>query len=231
MLWLIILLSVIALIAFVLLVTLVPRVTVEIHFKNYILNILIRSPIFKKKLKFDFSERSESGGEKGSDSEGSSEKSDFKDKFDSIKQRIFNRETGFDFDELRNVFDELTETYSTLKEIVTKILGKLRYRIYIPYLRLKLEYGTDNPANTGIIYGSIWSAIGAVYPILTNYFDIEYPILDITPDFYNKHFDAEVESIIKVRPAHIINAAFAGLFGPALTYFKDKYIKGREKNG
>ena len=125
--------------------------------------------------------------------------------------------------------NELTDAYSETFALIRKFLGKTRFKIHIPTLRVKLEYGTDNPANTGIIYGSVWGLVGVIYPLAAMYFHIAFPQLDITPDFYGKRFNIEIKSIIKVRPTHIINAALTTLWAPILTYLKNKIKKGRDK--
>ncbi|MBQ3573008.1 MAG: DUF2953 domain-containing protein [Clostridia bacterium] len=94
-----------------------------------------------------------------------------------------------------------------------------------------MEYGTGDAAATGMLYGSIWGAVSTLYPIACRWAHISYPTLDITPDFYGKRFNIEVQSIIKVRPAHIISALFTALRMPNFTYLKDKLKKGRGKNG
>lgn len=207
---------------------------VYIHLKDGILAVKVRTPFYRREIRYDLKKNQEKEKIQGvgvEKKEKTEQKSPFSEKIADAQKRVFNSEKGFDTDELKNVWNEFCETYSYALGIIKKLLGKLRHRIYITQLFVRLEYGTDNPANTGMIYGSIWGLVGSLYPIFTRYFHIVYPTLDITPDFYDKRFDIEVRSIIKVRAAHIINAAFASLFMPAITYFKDKILKGREKNG
>lgn len=227
MLWyiLIIILAVIALLLFVQLATFS---TIYIHYKNKKLIVKIKTPFYRKEINYDLEKNEEKVNTR---SQETSEKSKLSDKVDEIKKRVFNSEKGFDADELKKVWQEILDTHSYAVGIIKKLLTKLRHKIHITQLFIGLEYGTDNPANTGIIYGSVWGLIGTLYPILTRYFYIEYPTLDITPDFYNKRFDIEIRSIIKVRAAHIIRAGFSSLFVPAITYLKDKISKGSEKNG
>ncbi len=226
-----IILAIILIIALLLIIQLSAFSTVYISYKDKLLVVRIQTPFYRKEIKYDLAEKKEEVKTEGVAGAEKSEKSFISSKTDEIKKRIFNPETGFDAEELKNVWDEICETYSYGMGIIKKLLGKMRHKIHITNLFVKLEYGTNNPAATGIIYGSAWGLVGTAYPILTRYFHIVYPTLDITPDFYGERFDIEVRSIIKVRAAHIIRAALSSLFVPAVTYFKDKISKGSEKNG
>lgn len=205
--------------------------TAEIHLKDKILTVTVKTPLYKKVIRRNIVEDVEETVENGVKEDKESEKSLVSDKIAEIKKRIFNSDTGVDTEEVKKVWGELSETYSYGLGIIKKFLGKLRHKIHISKLYIKVEYGTDNPAATGFVYGSVWNLVGIVYPFLTRYFHIVYPTLDITPDFYSKRFDIEVKSIIKVRAAHIISAGLSSLLVPAITYFKDKLKKGRGNNG
>ena len=203
---------------------------IDIHLKDNVLVIKVITPLYRKVIKKDFNKQESETAEQTTKNEKTQEKtSPLSDKMAEIKGRVFNSETGFDKDELKKVWDEFTGMYSETFGIIKKLLGKLRHKIHISKLVLRLEYGTDNPATTGFVYGSIWNIVGIIYPILTMYFHIVYPTIDVTPDFYSKRFDTEVRSIIKVRAVHIISAGLSSLLVPAYTYLKNK--KGREKNG
>lgn len=205
----------------------ISYVTVDIHLKNQLLLISVGNKIYKKKFEIDFLKNDTTDSNKDS----SSEKQPTPFSFSSIKDRVYSAENGIDFDEIKNVKDEISETYSNIIAIINKLFGHLRYKVQIPVTRIKMEYGTGDAAATGMLYGSIWGAVSALYPVVCRWTHMAYPTLDITPDFYGKRFNIEAQSIIKVRPAHIISALFTTLRMPNFTYLKDKFKKGREKNG
>lgn len=97
------------------------------------------------------------------------------------------------------------ELLKECKDIIYELLGHLNGRIKA-FLSVNLTFGTGDPAKTGILYGWMWNIIGVLYPVVSRYINLEFPDFDIRPDFYNKCFDMNLESIIKVRCAHIINA-------------------------
>lgn len=236
-----------------------PFTEIHFHYKQLQINIYIKHWLIKKNFNIDLNKEkrynkdekskekrknnklgknndsSPTSSSENSDASHSSKKStqpfDIKTKIEEIKGRIYNSDTGFNIDEIKNIKNEFTSGFSGISKHIGIFFKKTRYKIHIPSLRINLEYGTGNPANTGLIYGSAWNIVGILYPILTRYFHIAYPSLNLTPDFYGKRFDAEIKSIIKVRPAHIINAAISVFKSFILTYLKNNFNKGREKNG
>ncbi len=230
-----ILLIILAVLALIYITVTIPYATITIHLKDKKLNIHIKHWIYKKKFEVDLGKKGVETKEKTSpDSLGpdKEKKINFKDKLNEIKKRVLNSEKGIDTEELKNVWNELTEDFNDIYNVFKTFLGKFRHKAEIPLIRINLDYGTDNPATTGMIYGWIWGMVGTLYPIATRYFHIAYPQLDITPDFYGERFDIEIKSIIKVRATHIIGAAIPALWSPAITYLKNKnHKKGRGKNG
>ena len=228
MLYVLIVLAIIALIIFALIF---PFTTITVHYKDMQLDVKIKHLFFRKNLFLDFAKEKNTEHKKTKDEADTAESKgfDIKSKINDIKDRIYSSETGFNIDEVKNVKNELTDAYSETLALIRKFLGKTRFKIHIPTIRVKLDYGTGNPANTGMIYGSVWGLVGVIYPLAAMYFHIAFPQLDITPDFYGKRFNIEIKSIIKVRPTHIINAALTTLWAPILTYLKNKFKKGRDK--
>lgn len=95
---------------------------------------------------------------------------------------------------------------SDTSSILWKILKELRYRIEVVKVKLSVDYGTGDPADTGILYGVIWAAIGNLYQLFNQYLVFDFPEVSLNPDFENKIFKTEFEGIIKVRLVHIIIA-------------------------
>lgn len=152
------------------------------------------------------------------------------DKLKSDGAKVYDSESGLKLSELRAVFHEYKDIFERYKDIILDFFGDLRYKIDIPILRAELDIGLDNPAYTGIAYSSVWGAVGIIYPILSRYMHIVYPTISVTPDLYGKRFRLEIESIIKVRPAHIINALVKQGLRAGITYFT-KIKKGSVQNG
>ena len=86
------------------------------------------------------------------------------------------------------------------------LLREMRFKVEVLKTEIKIDYGTDDPADTGILYGIIWAAIGNLYQIFNHYLVFDFPNVEINPDFENQLFEIEFYGIIKIRLVHIINA-------------------------
>lgn len=221
--------------ALLLFALLYPRLTVRIVYADKLLTVALRFWFYRKRLVFDFSDKAKSKDNEPQpdnaveESSTAPEKQTFKDKLNNIKNRILNKDDGFNLDEAKRVKDELFDTYSQALSLIKTFLSKMRRRITAENVRIVLDFGTGDAANTGMLYGAIWSLFGSIYPIINRYIIGDFPTLDITPDFYEKRFDIKFKSIIKVRPVHIINAAAVTFAKFGLTYLKNNFRKEREK--
>lgn len=205
------------------------HITADIHYKENKLSVVIKGWFIRKKIDFDFTEEKSAVKSDASDSV-QKKSSPIAEKLKSMKERIFT-DSGIDTKEAETVKNEIVDLYNGTNSFVRTFFKRLRFKLHVPKLMIKLDYGTGDPADTGMLYGAIWGAVGVLYPVAARYAHINYPTLYITPDFYGKRFDAEIRSIIKVRPAHIINALFSALIGLAITYFNNKTKKGSGKDG
>ena len=137
-------------------------------------------------------------------------------RFSQDKKRIYDPERGgFQMDGFGEVVQEYKAMYRQFQKLLHEVFGDLRYKISVLSTRIRLDFGTGNPAHTGMLYGGIWSAIG----------HMDYPELEVTPDYYGKRLDFDVRSIIKVRPAHIINVAVKQACKLAFTYCYKHFTK------
>ena len=212
----------------------VPYVTIDIDYSSDALVVWVYAWFIKKRFVADFSDKSDKSADKNisdkdtenadnsntGNNDGDVQDSPIKDRIQRLKSRIFSEEKGFDTDAAKSAFAETKEKFSFIWSLLRRFFAAMRYKIKIPVWRITLDFGTDNAAATGMLYGSVWGAVGTIYPLLARYAYVVYPMLDITPDFYGKRFDIKMKSIIKVRPVHIINAAVP----PLLTYLKE-YLK------
>lgn len=195
------------------------HIIIDLSLNDNLLTLIIRHTLYRKKIEIDLNKpKPHKENQKPAEKQSS---------FSDIKNRIFKKDSGIDFNEIQNIKNEYFSAYSEILDIVKSLLGRTKCKIKIPVLNISINYGTGNPAATGMIYGSFWSLIGILYPPLTRYFKIVYPTLDITPDFYQERFEIYIKSIIKVRAVHIINAGFSAL----LTYLKNKKKKDVKMNG
>ena len=124
-----------------------------------------------------------------------------------------------------------TSVISKREEMLHLFLDDTRHKIAILSLSVSLDFGTGNPAYTGMLYGGIWSAVGTGYPLLCRYFVMDYPKLFLTPDYDRARLDFEIKGIIKVRPAQIFHAAIRQAAVLAVTYCYKQFKKGSGNHG
>ena len=108
------------------------------------------------------------------------------------------------FERLRRI----KSSYRLYKNIADAFAMSLRGRIELSEIRISIVYGTGNAAHTGMLCGAFWSMVGGLYAFLCRFFSVEFPKLNIQPDFNRKRLETEFGGIIAVRPAHIIIAAY-----------------------
>ncbi len=226
----------------ILAVTLWHNWTIFLHVYERKLLIELRGFGFRKRLFFrDFAQKKEEERDSGSGKSKSkktknrtekTKKNSFSERWNRDKKRIYDKEKGgYQHGGLTQVLGEYREIYRDAKEVIQTFLEDTRHRIEISLLQIRLDFGTGNPAHTGMLYGTIWNFVGLGYPFLVRYFKASYPKMEIAPDFYHPRFDLEIKSIIKVRPAHIINAVIKQFGWSAVTYWKEYFTKGSGKHG
>lgn len=206
---------------------------IRLHIKDKYVKVEIRNFFFRKTVIDGSKEKkTPSSSSVGKTSEKTDSKENkIKDRLKEDKKRIYDPEKGgFQKDGFDAVISEYLSLLRDVKGVVRDFLGALRYKIEIPMLNIRLDIGTDNPAHTGMIYSSVWNAAGIFYPILSQYFRMAYPTIELTPDFYGQRFNLEIKSIIKVRPAHIINASLKQCMRMGITYVKKYFTKGSVKD-
>ncbi len=138
------------------------------------------------------------------------EKSEKKDAPNETKLKLTEklRKWKSDFEEYKIFLDE--------------IMILLQDRAKLTGIYVRIHYGTGNAATTGILYGGIWALVGSVYAYLCRYVSVEYPKVELKPNFNDKELDVELAGIIEARLVHIITAVFRSV----KLYSKHKKIKG-----
>lgn len=215
------------------------RWSLYLHFYDKKFVIELRGFGFRKRLFYrDFSPKKMTGGAilgkvktKKEKPNKPKKRMSLKERLEKDKKRIYDKEKGgYQHGGLSEVLSEYRENYRDIREVLHTFFADTRHRIEISTLQIRLDFGTGNPAHTGMLYGTIWNIVGLGYPILVRYFKAAYPSMEVTPDFNSPRFDLEVKSIIKVRPAHIINAVLKQGWRAVVTYVKEYFTKGSGKN-
>lgn len=107
------------------------------------------------------------------------------------------------------------------KKVLKAIWGYLIKKIELKSINLKSTIGLGDAALTGILYGLIWSLIGTLTNIISQYKDINEINIENNPDFNNKICIIDFFCIIRLKIVHIIIASYRGV---------KVFIKGGEPN-
>ena len=94
--------------------------------------------------------------------------------------------------------------FDSAKDALDEILDLVKHRAKFSDIYVRLRYGTGDAANTGIMYGAIWAFVGNVYAYLCRHFYVEFPTVELEPQFDKIAFEIEVQGIITTRLVHII---------------------------
>ena len=228
--------------AVVIFLALYAWITIDLELKDWKLSINMHYLWIQRSFHVDLGSSKDEKAEKATatsaesqDEQDSTQQDDcsegWKAKLQKDVKRFRNPDTGkWDFEALKEVIEEYVEMFRQIKDIIKTFLEYTRQRIYVPVWRIRLDFGTGDPADTGMLFGAAWDFMGILYPHLARYMDITFPMMDITPDFYGKRLDLEMKSIIKTKPAHIIHAFCRSLWKPVIAYIKHN-IKGSGKHG
>ena len=232
---LLVLLAVLLLAAAVLVLAIWHRWELHLHFRDKRLTVQLRGFGLRRTiLDRDFSaDEKEDTSEKPTRASTKKEEKEnrFLARFKADKKRIYDPDKGgYQHGGAGEVITEYRELWEDAKETFRDIFDGLRYKIEVAKTEIRLDFGTGNPAHTGMAYSAVWGAVGIFYPLVCRHIKMDYPYMEVTPDFYQKRFDLEIKSIIKVRPAHIINALLKQGWRMAVTYLTNKFNKGSGKH-
>ena len=183
------------LIAAVLFLLLYPKLNIIIEYRSGKLKVIFKSILFRytlddERLRSLFKKDKDDGKgvspeEKISEEEKTSE--DFWGKIEKVKTQ-----------------------FREIREIVEMIYDCAGHRVEFTNIYIRSEFGTGDAAHTGMAYGAVWTLIGNVYAFLCRFAKLEFPEVELIPNFNQTVFNIEAEGIIKMRLVHIISAAFIG---------------------
>ncbi len=114
------------------------------------------------------------------------------------------------------------EGYKSFSGVISDVLSRVQDHAEFSGIYLRIRYGTGDAAITGMIYGAIWAIAGSMHSLLSRFFKVDFPEIELEPVFSGKAFEIEAEGIIKTRLVHIITAAFCSV----RIYQKHKKEKG-----
>jgi len=101
---------------------------------------------------------------------------------------------------LWKLLDQVREIASIGKGIGEDFRGKIICKKFL----LHLTFGMEDAADVGITTGVIWSGLGALYPLLDSYIQLQNPDIQVQPIFNQEVFHFRYEGIYQLKFIHII---------------------------
>ena len=194
MIWIVI---VLCLIFAIIALLLYNKIKIIIEYRNGKAKIIFKS-LF---LKFTIDEKRLNKLSSGSGQQGGKKK---KKAEQSVKEEELTAEGFFE------KIEGFRKTVLLVKEVVAAVFGYTGDKAEIVDIMIKSRFGTGDAGKTGMICGAFWTLLGNTYAFLCRFFKVEFPDVQLEPDFEKKIFEIEARGIIKIRPVHIITATIRG---------------------
>lgn len=173
------------------------KIKIIIEYRNGKTKIIFKS-LF---LKFTIDEKRLNKLSSGSGQQGGKKK---KKAEQSVKEEELTAEGFFE------KVEGFRKTVLLVKEVVAAVFGYTGDKAEIVDIMIKSRFGTGDAGKTGMICGAFWTLLGNTYAFLCRFFKVEFPDVQLEPDFEKKIFEIEARGIIKIRPVHIITATIRG---------------------
>ncbi len=109
--------------------------------------------------------------------------------------------------------ESLYNTYKKNKHRVIVFMDYIMDKLKISSLNFNVKMGTGDAALTGILYGTIWIAIGSIMTFIGNNLNPERPNIVVVPIFGEAQLSIDFNCIISIKLGHIIYAEIKALSG------------------
>lgn len=103
-----------------------------------------------------------------------------------------------------NKLNIMISLYCSNKERFIRLKNYIRKKLKLKDIDLNMTEGTGDAAITGLVYGLMWSFVGSVSGILSNFFTMSYKNLKLNCDYNKKTFKFHISSILTFSIVNII---------------------------
>jgi len=98
----------------------------------------------------------------------------------------------------------LHRAYQESKQELFALLGFLRKALTCKELTCRIEYGTSNPATTGMLNGAVWTAGTLLLRLLDSAIGVQKMGLHVYPDFTKEFLCLKFCGILKFKPVDLL---------------------------
>jgi hypothetical protein len=106
--------------------------------------------------------------------------------------------------EIFDMISSLSGFYKKNRRIICKAREYIRRKFIIKEYRLKVEAGTNDAFQTGILTGMLWTAAGMLSSYILNNFKAGKSCVDVKPAFAEEKLNVDFLCIFCAKIAHII---------------------------
>jgi len=122
-------------------------------------------------------------------------------------------------------FSDILTLVSTVKEIVSALVGSFFGYLRVEVARLDIVVATDDVAKTAIVYGAVYQAVSYILAIFDKITTVKYEknsYVSVRADFLREKFYADINVTFSLRVGQLIKI----LIKTAYRYLKNKKTVG-----
>ncbi len=122
-------------------------------------------------------------------------------------------------------FSDILTLVSTVKEIVSALVGSFFGYLRVEVARLDIVVATDDAAKTAIVYGAVYQAVSYILAIFDKITTVKYEknsYVSVRADFLREKFYADINVTFSLRVGQLIKI----LIKTAYRYLKNKKTVG-----
>lgn len=103
---------------------------------------------------------------------------------------------------------EIISLASYVLDLIKAVLGEFTRYARLKLCRIKISIGTDDPAQTALIYGTVSSALYTVFEFLDSFMTVKknYKHIGVAPDFTSDECKFDFKVILKIKIIHLLLA-------------------------
>lgn len=106
----------------------------------------------------------------------------------------------FSFENFKESVENLKDIYTVSKKELLELLSYVRKHLSCKELDIRVAFGFDNAATTGITTGAVWTTGTLLLKIIDSLIGIKKMHMDVYPDFDHKRFEIGFKVIFVIQP-------------------------------
>lgn len=103
---------------------------------------------------------------------------------------------------------EILSLASYILDLIKAVLGEFARYARLKLCRVKISIGTDDPAQTALLYGTVSSALYTAFEFLDSFMTVKknYKNIGVAPDFTSDGCKFDFKVVLKIKIIHLLLA-------------------------